>query len=284
MKNTLKNLRFSFIYESQIRSLYEIFSRKANEEGFYAISDFFEDSAQQKKQHANWSYKMLQKIKKNNNLIGSFMEFEAIPALGTTSENLETALRIQDREWRVLFSEFSNAAKQEGLDEISSRFAFISEREKKTYEMLKILISSFDDNTFLKKERITLWECQGCGFQIAMETLPEDYICPSCGQLKSYFQKKYLSLSQEEKIIWKCMECGEEVTIKELPDNWKCISCGKPKSYFKRKPLISSDDQKPSYSIKSSPEAFWRCPLCGNKTLIDLPSDFKCPNCGYETD
>lgn len=277
MEKTFKNLRTAFIYESQTRSLYEIFSKKASEEGFYALSEFFEDIAQQKKQHTNWCYHMLQKLESDDLPLDYSIEVEEIPQLGSTSENLDAALRIQDKDWRILFNEFANTAKEEGLEDISSRLKTISNREKQFFERFKIFSSLFDEKKLLKNESVVVWECQGCGFQISKIKLPDDFVCPACGHLKSYFQKKFLNLSGQENIVWECMECGEEVSIERLPEDWKCENCGKPKEYFRRKRMESVSDR--IFGLSNTP---WVCMECGNEVYMhELPDDWNCINCGH---
>ncbi len=267
-----------------MRCLFELFSNQAKEDGFLIIANFFLNLADLKKELAKWSYLLLKKIENKNSLKIPSSLFGDIPSIEKTYDNLTVALREQLKAWREIYPNFAEIAHKEALNEISSRLIFIAERERKAYEILQILDNAFDNKSLLKKESIPLWECQGCGFQISIENLPEDWLCPSCGQLKSYFQKKYLSFVQDEQIIWECMECGDQVIMEELPNNWKCIICGKPKSYFKRKSLDLLIGQKSSYLIKSREQAFWYCPSCGNKAKINLPLDFKCPKCGYKMD
>ncbi|TFG00161.1 MAG: hypothetical protein EU541_03105 [Promethearchaeota archaeon] len=275
MEKTLYNLRYAFIYEAQIRSLYEAYAKKSNEEGYYALSNFFKDIAQQKKQHANWCYLMLQKLKPND-LISTPIEIGEVPPLESTSENLNTALRIQDNDWRILFNDFANIANEEGLLEISSRLKTISNREKQFFERFKIFSSLFDENKLLKNESVIVWECQGCGFQISKMTLPDDFKCPSCGQLKNYFQKKFLNLSSEENVVWECMECGEEVSVERLPTDFKCSNCGKSKEYFRRKKMESVSER-----IFGSSNIPWVCMECGNEVYMhQLPKEWTCINCG----
>lgn len=276
MEKTFKNLRYAFIHESQIRSLYEAFSKKASEEGFYALSEFFTDIAQQKKQHANWCYLMLQKLPSNALITESPIEIGEIPSLGSTSENINTALRIQDKDWRTLFTDFANDAKEEGLDDIATRLRTISKREKQFFERFKIFSSLFDENRLLNDDSVVVWECQGCGFQISKMKLPDDFMCPSCGQLKTYFQKKYLNLSGEENVVWECMECGEEVSVERLPNGFRCENCGKPKEYFRRKSMENVSDK--IFGVTNVP---WVCMECGNEVYMhEIPEDWRCINCG----
>lgn len=35
----------------------------------------------------------------------------------------------------------------------------------------------------------TIWKCNICGYEVEMDELPDDYVCPICGQPKSEFTK-----------------------------------------------------------------------------------------------
>jgi len=277
MEKTVLNLKYSFLHESQMISLYKIFSRKAAQEGYNLISNFFEDISNNKQQNAYWTYMMLQKLDHLQNIEESSVKFEDIPSVGTTSENLTTAVKIEDYEWRIMYDDFANTAREEGFDEIASRLQLISDRERKFFERFKIFSSLFSDKKLMRNQSIVVWECQGCGFQIAKETLPEDWVCPSCGHLKSYFEKKFLNYATGDRNLWICMECGEEVNMENLPRDWKCPNCGRPNEYFRRK---KSDNVKDN--IFSLPKSEWECMECGNTAIAmdELPDDWKCINCG----
>jgi len=274
--NTAKNLKFAFLHESQMRCLYEIFAQRASKEGYNLISNFFEDMSDNKQQNAYWSYIMLQNLDKKQNIEESSVIFEDIPSIGNTSENLKTAMKMEDYEWRIMYTDFAKNAKEEGLNEITSRFQTISDRERQFFERFKIFSELFDEKKLLKNESVVVWECQGCGFQIHKQNLPENWVCPSCGHMKSYFQKKFLNLSQGETNTWVCMECGEEYVMDELPKDWKCLNCGKSREYFRRKKAESISDD-----IFSLPETIWECMECGNEVRMrELPEDWKCISCG----
>lgn len=40
-----------------------------------------------------------------------------------------------------------------------------------------------------EKKTKTVWKCEICGYEVEMDTLPEDYICPICGRPVQYFKK-----------------------------------------------------------------------------------------------
>ena len=132
---------------------------------------------------------------------------------------------------------------------------------------------------------IIFWKCLACGYEVGIDELPNDFNCPSCGHMGSYFQRKSIQLVPDEKSLtqkeisgWVCMECGYEVPLDELPEDWKCGSCGRSKAYFKRKVFKTKD-----YEIQSIPseKAHWICLECGNEEEIDMPIGWKCSKCGF---
>lgn len=40
-----------------------------------------------------------------------------------------------------------------------------------------------------KKKTKTVWKCEICGYEVEMESLPDDYVCPICGRPIQYFKK-----------------------------------------------------------------------------------------------
>lgn len=285
MNNSAPNLLYSYLFQCHLRFLYEQYAYTAEQEGFPNIASFFKEMAEVKKEHIRWIYILIlksKKVKETRYFSNITFDLEHCYPIGTTSENLYTAFNAEKTILNELNAKLLEMKQKENLVREIIPLNTILKSEKKTLETLKILVNIFDNKPLRKKQEISFWECQGCGFKISIYELPEDWICPSCGQLASYFQKKYFNLIYEEHVIWKCMECGDEVSLQTLPDSWRCLSCGKKKPYFKRKATTLTDLQTTSYSFKSREKAIWKCPSCGAKTEINLPLDWSCPDCGFE--
>ena len=285
MKNTADNLMIGFIKESQTRIRYEIYAEIAKKEKYALIFRNFKDFANQKREFANWLYKTLQQLKKDELFEDLTVEIESPTTYGTTIQNLESSIKEEDKEWQDLYPNFVNIAKMEGYQEIAKRLKKIIQTKRNYSQRLKMLLNLVRGNAFFKRNKIPYWKCLACGYEVAMDELPNDFNCPSCGHFKSYFQRKILQLIPDEKSLekkeisgWVCMECGYEVTLEELPEDWKCFSCGRSKSYFKRKVLKPQD-----YVIysKETEKAQWVCLECGNEEEIDMPVGWKCPKCGF---
>ena len=284
MRRTAYNLITSFLRDSETRIRYEIYSEIAKKEKLIFISNTFKDLANLKKDHANWLYQMLQKLKKEEMFENLTIQINTPTSCGTTIENLESSIIEEEDEWQELYPSFVNTAKAEGYIEIAKKLKDFSQIKRNNSQRLKMLLNLIKKKTHLEKDKITYWKCMSCGFEIGIDDLPIQFSCPSCGHNKSYFQKKTLQLiyndilNQKKEISgWVCMECGYEVAMEELPQDWKCISCGRSKAYFKRKSIKSKE-----YMIKTSEieKAHWICLECGNEEEIEMPIGWKCPKCG----
>lgn len=121
---TEKNLLTAFAGESQARNRYTFFASKAKQEGLVQISEIFEETANQEKEHAKRFFKFLQ---------GGEVEVSAsFPAgtIGSTLENLRAAATGEEYEWTKIYPGFARSAKKEGFEEIAKAFEAISVAEK----------------------------------------------------------------------------------------------------------------------------------------------------------
>jgi len=272
-----------FLRDSETRIRYEIYSEIAKKEKLTFISKTFKELANQKKDHANWLYQMLQQLKKEEMFDNMTIEINISTFCGNTIENLESSIIGEDDEWQELYPSFITTAKAEGYMEIAKKLKNFSQIKRNNSQRLKMLLNLIKQKTYLEKDKISYWKCMSCGFEVGIDDLPIQFSCPTCGHNNSYFQKKTLQLVYDEILNqkkemsgWICMECGYEVVMEELPQDWKCVSCGRSKAYFKRKTV------KPIESIKTSEveKAHWVCLECGNEEEIEMPIGWKCPKCG----
>src|SRR5512136_1725373 len=97
---TEQNLLKAFAGESQARNRYTYFASAARAEGLIQISQIFEETANQEKEHAKRFFKQLE---------GGEVEIIAgFPAgvVGTTAENLKAAAGGENFEWTTLYPSF----------------------------------------------------------------------------------------------------------------------------------------------------------------------------------
>jgi len=169
---TEQNLLKAFAGESQARNRYEFFASVAMKEGYRHISEIFQETANQEKEHAKRFFKFLE---------GGITEITAsYPAgiIGTTVENLKAAAEGENEEWTLLYPSFAQTAKEEGFPEVSTAFKMIAkvetEHEKK---YLKLLQNISEDKVFMKDGKVW-WICMNCGYVYESAKALEN--CPAC--------------------------------------------------------------------------------------------------------
>ena len=177
---TEKNLLTAFAGESQARNRYTFFSSKAKKEGFVQISNTFENTANQEKEHAKRLFKFLQ---------GGDIEITAeFPAgvIGDTVGNLKAAAAGEHHEWESMYPEFAQTAREEGFNSIAEIFEAIAVAEKQHEKTYLDLAANIEAGTVFKKEGKVVWYCRNCGYVHDGEEAPE--ICPACAHKQAHFE------------------------------------------------------------------------------------------------
>ena len=284
MKGTNNNLLIIYIEKVQAAIRSELFSDISRKQGYLLISKSLAEIADKEREYAKWIYNMSQKLK-TSQMKNLRLEVDIPTFIGTILENLENLIIQKEHNWKFLYPKFAKLAQKERFSVVAVKLREIENTEKLQYYHLKMLLEVMRKKWLIDKDELNVWSCIQCGFEIAMENLPDDWICPSCGHLKSYFKNVIYKLNGKDKLFigkeittWICMECGYEIELEELPDDWKCPKCKHPKQYFKIKPKIYGKD---TTLIKKGGMALWICSDCGHESKINLPKDWKCPLCGY---
>lgn len=168
---TEANLMAAFAGESQARNKYTYYASKAKKEGLNQIAAFFEETANNEKEHAKIWFKLL-----NDGDIPS------------TEQNLKDAAAGENQEWTDMYAKFAETAKQEGFDKIAFLFSKVGEIEKEHEERyLKLLQSLKEGKVFCRDEKQS-WKCGNCGYIHYGEKAPE--VCPVCDHPKAFFEIK----------------------------------------------------------------------------------------------
>lgn len=183
MSKTLENLTKAFIGESQARNRYTFYSSIARKEGYIQISQIFEMTATQEKEHANWLMKMIQDLKGDSESLK--VEAEAGFTLGDTKTNLQAAINGELYENKEMYPEFAKVAREEGFEEIAKRLESIAIAEGHHAERYTKLYTVLTDGTIFKKDTEVIWICSECGYVYVGKEPPEK--CPSCGHDKGYY-------------------------------------------------------------------------------------------------
>ena len=177
---TEKNLLASFAGESQARNRYSYFASQARKDGYVQISDIFEETANQEKEHAKRFFKFLK---------GGEVEISAaFPAgvIGTTLENLKAAAMGENYEYSTMYPEFAKTAREEGFEDIAKVFEAVSVAEKQHEKRYLDLAANIEAGRVFVREEETVWGCRNCGYLHKGKEAPK--ACPACAHPQAYFE------------------------------------------------------------------------------------------------
>ncbi|MBE6690922.1 MAG: rubrerythrin family protein [Ruminococcaceae bacterium] len=164
---TEQNLMAAFAGESQARNKYTYFASVAKKEGYEQISEIFNKTADNEKEHAK-------------------MWFKLLGELGDTAKNLAAAADGENYEWTDMYATFAKEAEEEGFKEIAAKFRAVAAIEKTHEERYRKLLSNVEMQQVFEKAEQTMWECRNCGHLVMGKKAPE--LCPVCAHPKSYFE------------------------------------------------------------------------------------------------
>ena len=150
---TEKNLMAAFAGESQARNKYTYFASVAKKEGYEQISEIFQHTADNEKEHAK-------------------MWFKELKGIGTTAENLLAAAEGENYEWTDMYDGFAKTAEEEGFTELAAKFRMVAAIEKTHEERYRKLLNNVEMQKVFEKSEETMWECRNCGHIVIGKRLP----------------------------------------------------------------------------------------------------------------
>ncbi len=177
---TERNLLTAFAGESQARNRYTYFASQAKKDGFVQISQIFEETADQEKEHAKRLFKYLE---------GGEVEIQAaFPAgvIDSTADNLKAAAAGEHYEWESMYPGFAAVAREEGFEEIADTFEAIAVAEKQHEKRYLGLLKNVEAGTVFKKDTKVVWRCSNCGYLHEGEEAPD--VCPACAHPQAHFE------------------------------------------------------------------------------------------------
>lgn len=177
---TEKNILTAFAGESQARNRYTYFSSQAKKEDFIQISQIFEETSNQEKEHAKRLFKLLE---------GGQAEVQAaFPAgvIGATAENLKESAEGENYEWTDMYPSFAEVARGEGFTEIAGIFTSIAVAEKQHEKRYLALRANIETGMVFKKDTSVTWRCINCGYLHPGKEAPGK--CPACDHAQAYFE------------------------------------------------------------------------------------------------
>ncbi|MBR0072893.1 MAG: rubrerythrin family protein [Bacteroidales bacterium] len=168
---TEKNLMEAFAGESMARNKYTYYASKAKKDGYVQISNIFEETAKNEKEHAEIWFKYLHDGK--------------VPP---TTDNLKDAAEGENQEWTDMYARMAREAREEGFDEIASKFEMVGAIEREHEERYRKLLKNIEDGVVFSRDGEMIWQCSNCGHIVVGKKAPE--MCPVCNHERSYFQLK----------------------------------------------------------------------------------------------
>lgn len=166
---TEANLWEAFAGESMARNKYTYFASKAKKDGFEQIAAFFEETANQEKEHAK-------------------MWFKLVHGIGDTAKNLTDAAAGENGEWIDMYPRMAKEAREEGFDNIAAMFEGVAAVEKVHEERYLKLLANVEGKLVFSRDGDCMWQCRNCGHLHFGKEAPE--LCPVCKHPQSYFQLK----------------------------------------------------------------------------------------------
>ena len=138
---TEKNLNEAFAGESMARNKYTYYASKAKKDGYVQISNIFEQTANNEKEHAKLWFKLLH---------------DGMP---DTVTNLKDAAAGENFEWTDMYARMAKEAREEGFDDIADTMEGVLAIEKTHEQRYVALLNNIEDGTVFEKAEETLWEC-----------------------------------------------------------------------------------------------------------------------------
>jgi len=169
---TEQNLVIAYIAESTAYSRYTYYAQQADKENYFPIGKIFRETADNELHHAKVYFKHLKGGKVQVPVTAN------AGIIGTTEENLKTAIEEEKNEGVDLYTAFAKVAEEEGFDEIASHFREIAEVEQRHEDRFSWYLKQVKNGTVWKRKKAIKWECLVCGY-VHEGTTPPD-VCPAC--------------------------------------------------------------------------------------------------------
>ncbi len=165
MAKTPDNLAAAFAGESQANRKYLFFAEKADADGLPNVARLFRAAAHAETRHA-------------------FNHFEAMGGLGSTSENLQKGIDGETHEFKEMYPEFLEAAKEEKNGLATVAFTYATSAEQVHATMYREAKEAVDEGKDLPPRKIFV--CRKCG-HTCYDEAPDK--CPVCSRTRDWFDE-----------------------------------------------------------------------------------------------
>ena len=171
---TQENLLTALSGEALARVKYEFYASQAKKDGFVQLSEIFQETSDNEKEHAKVWFKLLH---------GGEVK--------DTVTNLKEAISTEEYEWSDMYANFARDAKDEGFDDIARLFELTAAIEKEHEKRYNIFVKNIRNDGVFKKSGEITWKCGNCGNLYVGKEAPE--VCPMCDHPQAYYRKLDLS-------------------------------------------------------------------------------------------
>lgn len=162
---TIENLKAAFAGESQANRRYLAFARKAEEEGYSQVAKLFRATAEAETIHALNHIRIMGETK-------------------STKENLLSSISGETFEFKEMYPEYINIAKQEENRQAVWSFDVANKVEQVHANLFQKTVDALKSNKEIGN--VDYYVCGVCGNTV--ESMPPEK-CPICGAQKSKYFK-----------------------------------------------------------------------------------------------
>ena len=165
MAKTVDDLQAAFAGESQANRKYLAFAKKADAEGLAQVAKLFRAAAAAETVHA-------------------LNHFRAMDGVGSTTDNLKTAIAGENYEWVTMYPEFIKDAEAESVKRALNSFRMAWEVEKIHEELYRKALLAVEEKQ--SQANFDYYVCPICGFT---HEGPLEGNCPICKTSANKFER-----------------------------------------------------------------------------------------------
>lgn len=165
---TENNLKTAFAGEAQAYTKYQYYASQAKKDGYIKISQIFEETAHNEKEHAKIWFKLLHDGK-----------------MPSTAQNLADAAEGEKYEWSQMYRQFAKEADEEGFSEIADLFRMVADVEARHERRYLDTAKEEASGDIFRQPEEVYWICTNCGHVVKGKEPPK--ICPLCAHSRDYY-------------------------------------------------------------------------------------------------
>ena len=166
---TLENLMAAYNGESNASAKYLAYAEKADEEGYAKVASLFRAAASAEKIHLTNHARVIE------SLGGTPKADLKLPAVKSTKENLEDAIKGESYERSTMYPEFITQAKKDGNPDAVRTFTYALAAEAEHARLYTTALTELAD---WKAPKSDFYVCPVCGYTV--EEKPSFAACPVC--------------------------------------------------------------------------------------------------------